>query len=125
MDRRKFLGTVAGAATAVAAPRLALGQASKMSVLLGTAPPDPACHYYYYAQEKGFYKEAGLDVEIKPIGAETMALRALLANEGDVAWCGGISTLQAVGAGSKLRVLSCFTPKLDYLVVGQKSIDRA
>ena len=27
MDRRKFLGTVAGAATAVAAPRLALGQA--------------------------------------------------------------------------------------------------
>jgi ABC-type nitrate/sulfonate/bicarbonate transport system substrate-binding protein len=122
MDRRKFLGTVAGAATAVAAPRLALGQASKMSVLLGTAPPDPACHYYYYAQEKGFYKEQGLDVEIKPIGAETMALRALLANDGDVAWCGGISTLQAVGAGSKLRVLSCFTPKLDYLVVGQKSI---
>jgi ABC-type nitrate/sulfonate/bicarbonate transport system substrate-binding protein len=46
----------------------------------------------------------------------------LLASEGDVAWCGGISTLQAVGAGSKLRVLSCFTPKLDYLVVGQKSI---
>jgi NitT/TauT family transport system substrate-binding protein len=123
MDRRKFLGTVAFAATAVAAPRLALGQASKMSVLLGTAPPDPACHYYYYAQAKGFYKEAGLDVEIKPIGAETMALRALLANEGDVAWCGGISTLQAVGAGSKLRVLSCFTPKLDYLVVGQKSIE--
>lgn len=123
MDRRKFLGSVAGAASAIAAPRLALGQASKMSVLLGTAPPDPACHYYYYAEEKGFYKEQGLEVEIKPIGAETMALRALLANEGDVAWCGGISTLQAVGAGSKLRVLSCFTPKLDYLVVGQKSID--
>ncbi len=82
MDRRKFLGTVAGAATAVAAPRLALGQASKMSVLLGTAPPDPACHYYYYAQAKGFYKEAGLDVEIKPIGAETMALRALAGERG-------------------------------------------
>jgi NitT/TauT family transport system substrate-binding protein len=122
MDRRKFLGSVAGAASVVAAPRLALGQASKMSVLLGTAPPDPACHYYYYAQEKGFYKEQGLDVEIKPIGAETMALRALLANEGDVAWCGGISTLQAIGAGSKLRVLASFSPKLDYLVVGQKSI---
>jgi NitT/TauT family transport system substrate-binding protein len=122
MDRRKFLGSVAGAATAIAAPRLALGQASKITVLLGTAPPDPACHYFYYAQEKGFYKEHGLDVEIKPIGAETLALRALLAGEGDVGWVGGISTLQAVGAGSKLRVLDCFTPKLDYLVVGQKSI---
>ena len=42
MDRRKFLGSVAGAATVVAAPRLALAQASKMSVLLGTAPPDVA-----------------------------------------------------------------------------------
>lgn len=122
MDRRKFLGSVAGAATVVAAPRLALGQASKITILLGTAPPDPACHYYYYAQEKGFYREQGIDVEIKPIGAETLALRALLATEGDVGWVGGISTLQAVGAGSKLRVLACFTPKLDYLVVGQKSI---
>lgn len=122
MDRRTFLGTAAAAASTIAAPQLALGQASKIVVMLGTAPPDPACHYYYYAQEKGFYKERGIDVEIKPIGAETMALRALLATEGDVAWCGGISTLQAVGAGSKLRVLSCFTPKLDYLVVGQKSI---
>ena len=122
MDHGTFLGTAAAAASTIAAPQLALGQASKIVVMLGTAPPDPACHYYYYAREKGFYKEQGIDVEIKPIGAETMALRALLATEGDVAWCGGISTLQAVGAGSKLRVLSCFTPKLDYVVVGQKSI---
>jgi len=34
----------------------------------------------------------------------------------------GISTLQAVAAGSKLKVLSAFTPKLDYLVVGNKDI---
>jgi ABC-type nitrate/sulfonate/bicarbonate transport system substrate-binding protein len=122
MDRRTFLGGIAGAATAVAAPRLAHADVSKITVLLGTAPPDPACHFFYYAKEQGFYKEQGLDVDIKPIGAETMALRALLASDGDVAWCGGISTLQAVAAGSKLRVLSSFAPKLDYLVVGQKSV---
>ena len=61
-------------------------------------------------------------MELRPIGAETMALRALVAAEGDVSWCGGISTLQAIAAGSKLKVLSAFTPKLDYLVVGNKDI---
>jgi NitT/TauT family transport system substrate-binding protein len=122
MDRRKFLGTADAAAGTLVAPHVARAQANKMTVILSTAPPDPACHFYYYAKEKGFYREHGLDVDIKPIGADPTTLRALIAGEGDVAWVGGISTLQAIDAGSKLRVLSCFTPTLDYLVIGEKSI---
>src|SRR5262245_2294972 len=125
MNRRKFLGgaaVVTAGAFVAQAPSVWAQSRSKITVLIGTAPPDPACHFFYHALEKGFYRERGIDVELKPIGAETMALRALLATEGDVAWCGGISTLQAVAAGSKLRVLSCFTPRLDYLVIGKKDI---
>jgi ABC-type nitrate/sulfonate/bicarbonate transport system substrate-binding protein len=126
MNRRKFLGGAAAVATAGAfvaqTPSVWAQSRGKITVLIGTAPPDPACHFFYHALEKGFYRERGIDVDLQPIGAETMALRALLASEGDVAWCGGISTLQAVAAGSKLRVLSCFTPRLDYLVVGKKDI---
>lgn len=122
MDRRKFLGTAAAAAGTLVAPHVARAEATKMTVILSTAPPDPACHFYFYAKEKGFYREQGLDVEIKAIGADPTTVKALIAGEGDVAWVGGISTLQAIAAGSKLRVLSCFTPKLDYLMAGQKSI---
>src|SRR5258708_31700020 len=51
-----------------------------------------------------------------------MVLRALGAGECDVSWCGVSSALEVVAAGSKLKVLSAFTPKLDYLVVGNKDI---
>ncbi len=123
MDRRRFIAGIAGVtAASIAKPAVLRAQGAKVTVLIGTAPPDPACHFFYYAQEKGFYREHGIDVELRPIGAETMALRALVAGEGEVSWCGGISTLQAIAAGSKLKVLSAFTPKLDYLVVGNKDI---
>jgi NitT/TauT family transport system substrate-binding protein len=122
MDRRKFLGGLAGVAVAPALARHAAANATKLVVMVGTAPPDPACHFFYYAVEKGFYKKRGLEVDMKPIAAETTAVRALVAGEGDVAWVGAISTLQAIAAGSKLRVLSCYTPKLDYLLIGAKGI---
>jgi len=127
MDRRSFIGrglALAGAAaiTPVAAPYVRAQGATKITVLVGTAPPDPACHFYYYARENGYYRDAGLDVDIKPIAAETTALRGLIAGEGDVAWVGAISTLQAITSGSRVKVVSVFTPKLDYIVVGQKEV---
>jgi NitT/TauT family transport system substrate-binding protein len=125
MDRRKFVAGLAGAGAAtLARPRAtrAQGGLTKLSVLIGTAPPDPASLFFYYARENGFYREHGIDIDLRPIGAETLALRALIAGEGDVSWCGGISTLQAIAAGSRLKVLSAFTPKLDYLVVGNREI---
>src|SRR5256885_14520960 len=125
MARRRFIAGTAGVAAGSVARRAVLraqGNLTRISVLIGTAPPDPACHFFYYAQEKGFYREHGIDVELRPIGAETMALRALVAGEGEVSWCGGISTLQAIAAGSKLKGLSAFAPKVDYLVVGDKDI---
>src|ERR1700693_4304431 len=103
MDRRKFIARMAGVAAGTigrpGVPR-AQGGLTRLSVLIGTAPPDPASLYFYYARENGFYREHGIDIDLRPIGAETLALRALIAGEGDVCWCGGISTLQAIAAGS-------------------------
>src|SRR5258708_2167746 len=99
MDRRDFVAGLAGVGAAtVARSRVvgAQGGLTKLSVLIGTAPPDPASLYFYYARENGFYREHGIDIDLRPIGAETLALRALIAGEGDVCWCGGISTLQAI-----------------------------
>lgn len=127
MDRRAFirrsgaflaappvLGALAGRAGGEGASRLAL--------LLGSAPPDPACHYFYWAAENGFYRQQGVEVAITPIAAETTALRALISGEGDVAWVGAISTLQAMNAGSRVKVMSAFTPRLDYLMIAQRGV---
>lgn len=128
MDRRTLLRGMAGAAAgpllipASALRTMAQGRLTKLVLLVGTAPPDPACHYFFYAAENGFYAQHGIEVEIKPIAAETTALRGVLAGEGDIGWVGAISTLQAIAAGSKLRVMSCYTPRLDYLVVCTKDI---
>jgi NitT/TauT family transport system substrate-binding protein len=124
MDRRAFVRQALAAPILGLMPGRARAQAAatKLTLLVGTAPPDPACHFFYWAREAGFYRQHGLDVEIMPIAAETTALRALIAGEGDVAWVGAISTLQAMNAGSKVRIMSAFTPKLDYLVVAQSDI---
>lgn len=121
-NRRSFLGwSAALGATAAFGPR-ARAQTTKITLLEGTAPPDPICHYFFYAQENGFYKQAGLDVTIKPITAETVAMRGLVANEGDVAFVGAVSALKAAGAGAKVKCISSFAHKLDYLIVANKKV---
>lgn len=124
--RRRFMTSAAAlGAVAAGAPFVQRARAQalqKIIVLEGTSPPDPSCHYYFYAKENGFYRDAGLDVEIKTITAETVALRALVAGEGDVAFCGAVSALQAAAAGARLNCVSAFASHLDYLVVGNKDV---
>jgi NitT/TauT family transport system substrate-binding protein len=124
VSRRSFLGWTAALGASVATGAGARAQTSlpKITLLEGTAPPDPGCHYFFYALENGFYKQAGIDVDIKPITAETVALRGLVANEGDVAFVGAVSALKAAGAGAKIKCVSAFSPKLDYLIVANKKI---
>jgi ABC-type nitrate/sulfonate/bicarbonate transport system substrate-binding protein len=126
-DRRSFtvaLGAALACFASLALSGTAVAQASlgTIKVIIATAPPDPFSHYFYYARENGYYKEAGLEVELQPVNSDPTTVRALVAGEGDVGWAGAQSSLQAIAAGSKLKVLSAFTPKLDYLVVANKAV---
>lgn len=123
MRRATFAGALGAAAVTLRArPVRAQARLGALTLLVGTAPPDPACHFYFYALENGFYRDAGLNVEIKPIAAETTALRAVVAGDADVAWVGAISTLQAIDGGAKIKVVDCFTPRLDYQIVAVNDI---
>lgn len=128
MKRRKFLTSMAtlGAAAALtplAAPAVrAQGSAGKINLLVTTSPPDPNAHYFWWALENGFYRDAGVDVSIKSIVADTTTVRGLLAGEGDVGWAGAGSGMQAMAAGSKLKILSSFGPRLDFLVIASKKV---
>ena len=94
----------------------------KLVVAEGTAPPDPTCHFYYYALDQGFYKDEGLDVTISPYNGDLIALRAMIAGEADVCWAGIVPGLQAYQSGTKLKNINTTSPKLDYLLVVQQDI---
>jgi NitT/TauT family transport system substrate-binding protein len=117
------LAAAAGALTVWSAtPTPAATPVGKLSLALGTAPPDLTCHVFYYAVENGFYKDEGLDLEIKPLVGDQAAVRALVAGEADVAWTGFAAALQAIEAGAQLGGISSTSPKLDYLLVAQKDV---
>src|SRR5262245_41384589 len=98
------LGLVLAAAVALgpAPPPRAATPVGKLVLALGTAPPDLTCHYFYYALENGFYRDEGLELEIKPLVGDQAAVRALVAGEADVAWTGFAASLQAREAGAQL-----------------------
>jgi ABC-type nitrate/sulfonate/bicarbonate transport system substrate-binding protein len=124
MSRRTVVaGGIAGAAFAFTAKAPAVAQSlQKLVFLNGTAPPEPASHYFQYALKNGFYIKHGVDLEIRAISGTANALRSTVAGEVDICWIDAWTGLQARDKGVKCKVLSAFCPKLDYSVVGTKDI---
>jgi hypothetical protein len=121
--RAVVAGGLASAALAFAPKSPAIAQTlEKLVMLNGTAPPEPASHYFQYAIQNGFYKKHGVDLELRAISGTANALRATVAGEVDICWIDAWTGLQARDKGLKVKVLSAFCPKLDYSVVGLKEI---
>ncbi|MDY0307583.1 MAG: ABC transporter substrate-binding protein [Desulfovibrio aminophilus] len=78
---RRFLGPVAVLALALTLclPNCAL--AMKQAVLLLQWLPQAQFAGYYVAQDKGFYREAGVDLKIRAGGPDTLASRELAEGE--------------------------------------------
>lgn len=123
IGRRAML---AGAAT-LAAPSVlrAQGALQKLTLLISTLPADPAFHVFYFAQAKGFYRAQGVDLEMVPTNGDATAVRVLLSGAADIASVGVLPSLQAVIAGTHLDIISCYSPKLDYLLVAAADIHGA
>jgi NitT/TauT family transport system substrate-binding protein len=122
--RRTILAGGLASATFAAVPKApAIAQSLDKIVLLnGTAPPEPASHYFQYALKNGFYEKHGVELEFRAISGVANALRATIAGEADVCWIDAWTGLQARDKGAKVKVLSSFAPKLDYMLVALKEI---
>lgn len=94
----------------------------KLVVSLGTAPPDPTVHFMYYALEQGFFKANGLDVEILPLKGDLNSIRAVASGDADVSWTGISPVFEANERGASFKVISCFAPRIDYILVGRTDI---
>lgn len=108
------------ASTASATP-VSLGQ---LKVAIGTAPVIENLQFPYYALQNGFYKARGLDVTITGILGNVNAVKALVSGDVDVLVSGCPAAMQAMAAGTGLRVISSFDPYNDFQLWVQKGITR-
>jgi NitT/TauT family transport system substrate-binding protein len=122
MKRRDFLKAAAGSALLLGAPAVRAQSLAKINLLVTTSPPDPNAHYFWWAMENGFYRDAGIDVSVRSIVADTTTVRGLIAGEADVGWAGAGSGMQAMAAGSKLKILTSFGPRLDFVIVAVEDV---
>jgi NitT/TauT family transport system substrate-binding protein len=123
ISRRSVVAGGLASAFAFAPKAPAIAQTlEKLVMLNGTAPPEPASHYFQYALQNGFYKKHGVDMELRAISGTANALRATVAGEVDICFIDAWTGLQAKDSGAKVKVISAFCPKLDYSIIGNKDI---
>jgi NitT/TauT family transport system substrate-binding protein len=124
--RRLLQGAAASSGLAVATPGLIRSARAqglrKMTVAIATAPIEPNHHYFIYAKTLGYYKEAGIDVDIRSIQGDVNTLRAVIAGDVDVGNVGAYPALSAANAGAKVKNIGAVTPHFDSHIGARKEI---
>ena len=80
---------------------------------------------WYVAQDRGFYKKNGLDVDLLFIPSTTTSVSSLVAGDVQVANASGGGVASAVVAGADLVLVACYLNSLPYELVVQESIKAA
>jgi NitT/TauT family transport system substrate-binding protein len=80
---------------------------------------------WYTAQEAGFFKKNGLDVELVYIPTTTTTVSSILAGDISVGNASGGAVASAVVGGADLLMVGCFLNSLPYELVVQESIKSA
>ena len=80
---------------------------------------------WYIAQERGFYKKNGLDVELLFIPSTTTSVSSLVAGDVHVANASGGGVASAVVAGADLVMVACYLNSLPYELVVNQSVKSA
>lgn len=80
--------------------------------------------FFWMAQEKGYFKKRGLDVEFMEFRGDKDVARALLAGEVDSAEISPAAELNAIDRGADLRFIGSSMPGFPYALYVKKDITR-
>jgi NitT/TauT family transport system substrate-binding protein len=80
---------------------------------------------WFLAQDRGFYKKHGLDVDLLFIQSTTTSVSSLLAGDVQVANASGGAVASAVVAGGNLVMVACYLNSLPYELVVNEAIKSA
>lgn len=107
MTRRKLLGAVGAAGWALARPRiLRAGEGRRLTPWKhATIPPRADSMFQLMAQEKGFFKEAGLDVEFLYFESGITVVQAVVSGDADTVDIAPSSTFVSISRGAKIKVV--------------------
>lgn len=75
---------------------------------------------HYVAQDLGWFKKAGLDVEEVTVLGDANAIRAMVAGQSDVAHMGTVSVYGAVANGVPIKAFGSVQPIPDYQLIAQR-----
>src|SRR6185312_5416549 len=76
----------------------------------------------YAAERNGDIAKQGIKVDVKWLQGDSLALRAVLSNEVDVAWVGTAAALQAIAKGAKIKIIYAPVPKSSNVILAQKDV---
>jgi len=80
---------------------------------------------WYLAQDRGFYKKHGLDVDLLFIPSTTTSVSSLVAGDVHVANASGGGVANAVVAGADIVLVACYLNSLPYELVVNESVKAA
>ena len=118
---RKLLTMLAAAGAALALSGAAQAQ-TKIVIGIPTSPPNIVHMPVIVAKELGFYKKAGLDVEIVSLGDGVKVFRALLAGNIDFGLTPGAPTIIGISNGAQVKALSANLPKFEASMIVRADI---
>src|SRR5690348_4033462 len=72
---------------------------------LPTSSPAITTVGVWFALDNGYFKDAGLDVQVTPYNGSVTAIRALLSREADVVETGGDTTFLARASGAPVKII--------------------
>jgi NitT/TauT family transport system substrate-binding protein len=122
MNRRHVL-VAAGAAAALAAPWVRKAGAAGLEKfkLCSWSPRLAEEGNIFVSEQKGFFKEQGLEIEWIPGAGSGVALKNMMAGPGDIAFVGPEAMLLAADKGVKLKAIYDLYPQNAFNVFALKS----
>jgi ABC-type nitrate/sulfonate/bicarbonate transport system substrate-binding protein len=109
------------ALAALVVPELASAQ-SKLSVGMPTNPPNIIHTPVFIAEDLGYYKAGGVQVEMLSFEGGVYSFRAMISGDVDVAAASGAFALVARSNGAKSKLIFSSSPKLESVMMAQGDI---
>ncbi|HEY7067324.1 MAG TPA: ABC transporter substrate-binding protein [Chloroflexota bacterium] len=108
-----------------ASPAPTAVQMRKLTLGVPVTPPNMVHLAPYIAQEQGFFREVGLDVEFKNFEGGVQSLRGSIAGGLDVAGTSSDPIIAAAARKVGIKAIGTYAPKLSVVMTGQDDIHSA
>lgn len=120
MPRRFLIALAVFSVVAGASPSVA--QVPTKLKLVFATPPTTYALPHFVAQDLGWLKQRGVDVEEVWLTGDANALRALLSGAGNIAAPGSFPTYSVVAEGGRIKAIGAWQPLVDYVLVAREGI---